>query len=120
MKLGAVGYLILALVLLGAWSGFATFRWLTAGARCDTRLAEAVANAQADAREQTRRNTLTAAGIFAAESADLAVRLVDAAGATNSRDVLIREVRVTGACVMPAGLPSLQPAVEEARRAARD
>ncbi len=39
MKLTLAGYLLIGLVASVLWGGFATFRWLTAGARCDARIA---------------------------------------------------------------------------------
>lgn len=120
MKLSLTAYLIAALVVSAGWGAFATYRWTTASTRCDARIAGARADAEADAREDVRRAQLTAAGIFAAERADLVSALASASSNTGNRATQILRVPVTGACVMPAGLPSLQPAVEEARRAARD
>lgn len=120
MKLSLPGYLAAALLLSSGWAAFATYRWATASVRCDARIAEARAHAEAGAREDVRRAQLAAAGIFAAERADLVSALAIASSNSGSRATQILRVPVTGACVMPAGLPSLQPAVEEARRAARD
>lgn len=120
MRLTLTGCLVAALTVSVAWGAFATFRWAAASARCEARIVEARAQAQADAAEESRRQQLTAAGIFAAEAIDLALRLERASNATATRAAQIARVPVTGACTMPAGLPSLQPAVEDARRAARD
>ena len=119
MKLTLAGYLLIGLVASVLWGGFATFRWLTAGARCDARIAEGRADGEAAAREHYRRALQVAAGLAESERAMTAAALTEAAGNTTGRGTVILQVPVSGACVMPAGLPSLQPAVEEARRAAR-
>lgn len=118
MKL--VGWLITAVVVLGLWAGIATYFWATGSVRCDTRMAEQRA---ADARSAIEAQSAAlgkATEIFGSELARARGEGTAAAGNTHTRETLIREVRVTGECVMPAGLPSLAPAVEEARAAARD
>lgn len=120
MKLSLAGYLLIALVLVAGWGGFATYRWATASARCDARMADARADGEAQAREHYRRALQVSAGLAATERAVTASALSAAAGNTADRGVQIIRVPVTGACIMPAGLPSLQPAVQEARDAARD
>ena len=124
MKLPAsitvTAYLLAALLLVGGWGAFATYRWATASARCDTRIAERDAQAERDAAEAVRAALAVAAGIYAAERADTAASLTAAAGNTAARATTIERVIVTGGCTMPHGLPSLQPAVEEARRAAQE
>ncbi len=115
-----VGGLIAALVAATLWAGIATWRWSTASARCDTRMAEQRA---ADARSAIEAQSAAlgkATEIFGSELSRARTEGTAAAGNTHTRETLIREVRVTGECVMPAGLPSLAPAVEEARAAARD
>lgn len=120
MKLSLVGWLIVALVLAAGWGWFATYRWATASTRCDARIADARAEGEAEAREHYRRALQVSAGLAATERAVTAGALSDAAGHTADRAVQIVRVPVTGACVMPRGLPSLAPAVQEARDAARD
>lgn len=112
--------LLLTLVLLFGYGVFATVKWASAGARCGERLAEQRSADAEVAADQQRRALAVAAGIHADERARLRGEQTAAAGSTHTRETVIREVRVTGACVMPAGLPSLGPAVEEARAAARD
>lgn len=118
MKL--LGWLASALVVVSLWAAFATWRWWSASARCDTSMAEQRA---ADARAAIEAQGAAlgkATQIFGSELARARTEGTAAAGNTHTRETLIREVRVTGECVMPAGLPSLAPAVEEARAAARD
>lgn len=118
MKL--LGGLITALVVVSLWAGIATWRWSSASARCDTRLAEQRLE-DADAAANAQRKAIAeAASIWTAVRGETRGEQTAAAGNTHTRETLIREVRVTGECVMPAGLPSLAPAVEEARAAARD
>ncbi|MCD9096180.1 hypothetical protein [Luteimonas fraxinea] len=118
MKL--LGWLVTALVVVSLWAAFATWRWSTGGARCDTRIAEQRAEDFRDAIEAQGAALGKATEIFGEELARSRGEGVSAAGNTHTRETLIREARVTGECVMPAGLPSLTPAVEEARAAARD
>ena len=124
MKLPAsitvTAYLLAALVLVSAWGAFATYRWATASVRCDTRIAEAQAKGEADAAEHFRKALGVAAAIARTEAGLTAAALADAAGNTATRATTIERVVVTGGCTMPHGLPSLQPAVEEARNAAHD
>jgi len=115
-----LGKLIVAIVVLVLWSGFATYRWATGNVRCDTRVAEQRWRDAEDAALAQARALEVAAGIHATERTAIRGEQTTAAGNTHTRETLIREVRVTGECVMPAGLPSLAPAVEEARAAARD
>lgn len=118
MKLA--GWLITAVVVVTVWAAIATYFWANGGARCDTRVAEqrakdaiAALDAQGDALGK-------ATEIFGEELAKARSEGTAAAGNTHTRETLIREVAVTGQCVMPAGLPSLAPAVKEARDAATD
>jgi|GEM_PF-7100169 len=118
MKL--LGWLVTALVIASLWGAFATWRWSSASARCDTRIAEQrLADAEAAAKDQAKALEV-AAGIWTTERTSIRGEQTTAAGNTHTRETLIREVRVTGECVMPAGLPSLAPAVKEARDAAQD
>lgn len=119
MKLSLAGYLLLAVVALAIGNLVTGYLWLTAGARCNAKQAEARTEAQEQAAEHYRKALTIATGIFDGTRADTAAAVAAAAGSTSDRAVQIVRVPVTGACVMPAGLPSLQPAVEEARRAAR-
>lgn len=115
-----VGWLISALVAVSLWAAVATWRWSSAAARCDTRMAEQRAEDARAAIEAQGAALGKATEIFGSELARARSEGTAAAGNTHTRETLIREVRVTGECVMPAGLPSLAPAVKEARAAARD
>lgn len=112
--------LLVALAVAIVWGAFTTYRWWTASARCDARIEALKGKAAADQAKAVSDAQTTAAGIFADSAAGIAQGLAAAAGNTAGRATIIERVTTTGACVMPAGLPSLQPAVEEARNAARD
>ncbi|KLJ02831.1 hypothetical protein [Luteimonas sp. FCS-9] len=118
MKL--VGWLITALAVVAVWAGIATYFWATGSVRCDARMAEQRAEDARAAIEAQGAALGKATEIFGSELAKARTEGTAAAGNTHTRETLIREVRVTGECVMPVGLPSLAPAVEEARAAARD
>lgn len=120
MKLTLAGYLLVAVIALAITNLVTGYLWLTAGARCKADKAQAVTKAQEAAAEHYSKARDVASRIFDGTRADTAADLTDAAGSTSDRAVQIIRVPVTGGCTMPAGLPSLQPAVEEARRAARD
>lgn len=110
----------IALVVLTGYGIFATVKWANAGARCDAK----VADARADEAEKARKDhagAVAAAVTAVTETRDTTrTEQESASAATQTRAVQIVRVPVTGTCAMPAGLPSLAPAVEEARNAARD
>lgn len=115
-----LGKLVAALVIISLWAGFATWKWSTSSARCDARISEQRAD-DLEAAGKAQREALTeAAEAHAAERRDTRTAQTAAAGSTHTRETVIREVPVTGQCVMPAGIPSLAPAVKEARDAAAD
>lgn len=118
MKL--LGWLVTALVTATLWGGFATWKWSTASARCDARMSEKRAEGYREAIEAQGAALGKATEIFGTELARARGEGTTAAGNTHTRETLIREVRVTGECVMPAGLPNLAPAVKEARDAAQE
>lgn len=120
MKLSLAGWLLVAVVGLALANLATGYLWLTAGARCAAKLAKAEADAGEQAAEHYRKALGVAVGIFDGSRADTARELSGAGATTSDRTAQIIRVPVTGACTMPRGLPSLQPAVEEARRAARD
>lgn len=114
------GWLLGIAVAAVLWAGVATYFAITAKARCTARIATEKGEAEAKAREHYRVAMGVALSIFDGTRADTAADLADAAGSTQGRGVQIVRVPVTGACVMPKGLPSLAPAVKEARDAAAD
>lgn len=113
-------WLISMLAVGVIYAGIATYFWLTGSVRCDTRLAEQRARDATAAIEAQSAALGKATEIFGTELARARGEGTAAAGNTHTRETLIREVRVTGECVMPSGLPSLAPAVKEARDAAKD
>ncbi|PJK00835.1 hypothetical protein CO641_02365 [Lysobacteraceae bacterium NML91-0213] len=112
--------LALALVITTGYGIFASVKWATSGARCDARVSAAEAAEATRAREAYAGAIAEAVGAVAESLETTRSEQQGAGEATASRAVQIVRVPVTGACAMPAGLPSLSPAVEEARNAARD
>lgn len=110
--------LIIALVVVAGYGIFSTVKWSSASARCDARVAEARAYAADVARAEYSEGLSTALQAVADARADAAKAREAAAANTTDRGVQIVRVPVSGACTMPVGLPSLGPAVEEARHAA--
>lgn len=110
--------LIVALVIAAGYGIFATVKWSSAGARCDARIAQAGLAAAAEARTEYAQGLSTALQVAVDARADAAKAREVAASSTSERDVQIVRVPVTGECTMPPGLPSLTPAVQEARDAA--
>ena len=115
-----IAKLIAALVIVSLWAGIATWRWAGSGPRCDARIAEQRADDLEAAGKAQREALAEAAAAHAAERRDTRAAQTAAAGSTHTRETVIREVPVTGQCVMPAGIPSLAPAVKEARDAAAE
>jgi hypothetical protein len=118
MNLTATLGAALAVSLL--WGGFATQRWISADARCDTRVTQAelaVVNAE---RERAEKADKDAAKLFERVRSGVTSDLLTAKEATSTRSATMRTVSVSGECRMPAGLPPLSPAVQEARDAAGD
>ena len=118
MKL--LGSLVTALALVTLWAAIAMYFWATGSVRCDARMAEQRASDAHAAIEAQGAALGKATEIFGEELARARGEGTAAAGNTHTRETIIQRVPVTGQCVMPAGLPSLAPAVEEARAAARD
>jgi hypothetical protein len=108
----------LAVALL--WGGFATQRWISADARCDTRVTQAELDAVNAERERADHADKDGAKLFKRVRSGVTSDLLTAKEATSTRSATMRTVSVSGECRMPAGLPSLSPAVKEARDAAAD
>lgn len=120
MKLSLTAYLVIALALSGAATVFLGWRLAASGQRCETEKAQAERNAVIAERDRAAAEEKKAAAI--ADETKSEARAASAASqvSTNARETAIRNVSVRGDCRMPAGLPSLQPAVDEANAAGRD
>lgn len=120
MKISLTGYLLLALALSAVGNAFLSWRLVGAGARCRVSMVEAAKAAIMNERARAAEAEEQASEI----ATDEKQKGRDAATAnevsTNGRETAIRSVVVHGDCRMPVGLPSLQPAVDEANAAARD
>lgn len=120
MKLSLAGYLLLGLIAATLLAGFASYRWATAAQRCKTSMAEAARIAVVRERERAAKADRKATDLFDEVRRTVRGAVDQAVSNTESRGEKIRTVVVTGKCVMPKGLPSLAPAVKEARDAAAD
>lgn len=117
------GRWLIALALLLALSLLANVRLLRAHwqaeATCRTAQAEGQAKAIAAEAARTAKADQQADTIAADTRTDTRTATRAAQGETDARTQQIRTVVVTGDCRMPDGLPSLQPAIDEANAAAR-
>lgn len=117
------GRWLIALALLLALSLLANMRLLRAHwqaeAACRTAQAEGKAKAIAAEASRAAKADKQADAIAADTRTDTRTATRAAQGKTDARTQQIRTVVVTGDCRMPDGLPSLQPAVDEANAAAR-
>lgn len=117
------GRWLIALALLLALSLLGNLRLLRAHwqAEAECRTAQVEGQAKASAAEAARaaKADKQADAIAADTRTDTRTATRAAQGNTDARTQQIRTVVVTGHCRMPDGLPSLQPAVDEANAAAR-
>lgn len=120
MKLSLSGWLLLGLIGMTLAAGFTTTRWLTARANCRTQMEAAARIAVEQERTRAGKADQKAQALFEEVREVVRGAVEEAAQSTASRDTAIDQVKVTGDCVMPKGLPSLAPAVKEARDAAKD
>lgn len=120
LRWNLTGSLAVACVVLALWGSFATYQWVTAGAECGQEKAQDSAQAQADENDRGAKADKVATGIFANVRGATDTVAAGAAERTEVRAAQIRTVYVTGECRMPEGMPSLEPAVQEARDAAAD
>lgn len=118
MKLGLVGYLIIAVVLLSASTILCGYKWATAHSRCvaDMAVETGKANERVRKAEEARDKALDKVTVDT--KADTKQEVEKAQEKTEERATAIERVVVTGSCMAPKGLPSLDTAVEEANKAA--
>lgn len=120
MNLSLAGWLLVAVVALISALVFTSQRWLTADSRCDARIERERREAVEAERERATKADAEAARLFVSVRSSVSSDLQTAAAARASRAERIHTIVVRGECRMPDGLPSLAPAVEEARDAAAD
>jgi hypothetical protein len=118
MKLGLVGYLIIAVVLLSASTILCGYKWATASSRCQATMAAETGKAnEKQAKAEEKRDT--ALDKVATETkADTKKEVDKVKDKTEARAVIIERVVTTGACKAPQGLPPLDGAVDAANDAA--
>jgi uncharacterized protein HemX len=117
-KFGPLGYSLgLNLVLLAVAIGLG---WQLAGAKpkCEAKQEKAVVKADQQQAKDTAKRDHTLDGITQNTKADTGKALAKAEDHTHARAAAINAVRTDGGCRMPAGLPSLDAAVDEANAAA--
>lgn len=112
--------LSICLGVVTLWASVATYKWVTASARCRVTVAEAETKAVNAERDRALAADRAAASLFARVQAEVRSDLAEANESTGERATRIIRVPVTGLCVMPKGLPELGQAVKEARDAAAD
>lgn len=106
----------LALSLIG--NAFLGWQWAGAKAQCRADMEKAARIAIDRERDKAEKNESQAVDISTTIAAATSEAVRNAIGDTHDRRQTIRNVVVSGACRMPDGLPSLQPAVDEANAAA--
>lgn len=120
MKLTLTGYLLIAMIASAGANVFLGWRLASASQRCRVEMVEAAKIAIEDERKRAAKDEATAAGIAADTKNEARDAVAASQETTNDREAAIRTVVVRGDCRMPVGLPSLQPAIDEANAAARD
>lgn len=120
MRLTLSGYLLLALLLSTAGNGFLVWRLAGSVERCKGQMVSAALKAIENERDRANKADKEAADITKDTKADTREDVTGAQGKTNDRDQAFRGVPTFGDCRMPAGLQSLQPAIDEANAAASD
>lgn len=118
MKIELVTGLAICLALSLAANAFLGWQWAGAKAECRADMQRAARIAIENERNRADKADEQAVGISAVESAKASAAAREAQGNTHEREKAIRTVVVAGDCRMPDGLPSLQPAVDEANAAA--
>lgn len=95
------------------------WQWASASAECDARVANRERELEAAASQKYQDGIDTGTRIQGESRVETADAV--AAGLANTADRAVRIVRVptTGGCTMPAGLPPLDTAAQEARDASR-
>lgn len=111
---------VLAILLALSLLGNAVLGWQWAGAKAECRADMERAAGIAITNERTRADQADeeSVGISVITAAATTAAVREILGDTHARDQATRSVPTTGECRMPAGLPSLQPAIDEANAAA--
>jgi len=120
MKLTLTGYLLAGLALSAGANGFLAWRLSNAAQRCETEKTAAKLQAVEAERDRAAKEDRKAAEIAAETKSETQDAVFANETEANEREQQIRTVVVHGDCRMPAGLPSLQPAINAANAAARD
>lgn len=118
MKLQLTGYLLIALALSLIGNAFLGWQLAQAGAECRADMERSARIAIDNERTRASKADEQAVGISTITAAVATANARKAQGDTHVREQAIGTVVVTGACRMPDGLPSLQPAIDEANAAA--
>ena len=118
MKLQLTGYLILALIVSALGNAFLGWKWAGAKAQCRADMERAARIAIDKERDRAGKAEEQSAGISTTTAAASAAQARKATGDTYARDQAIRGVPTTGECRMPDGMPSIQPAIDQANSAA--
>ena len=93
----------------------------TAKADCRAQMEQAARIAIEDERKRADNADAQARGIAADTRSDTRKGAAQAQRNTDARESKLGQVAVTGGCLMPAGgMPSIQPAIDEANAAAGD
>lgn len=120
IRLSLTGYLILAMIVSAGVNVFLGYRLAGASQRCRADMVTAAKIAIENERKRAAKDEATATEIADDTKNEARDAVAASQGNTNDREGAIRTVVVHGDCRMPAGLPSLQPAIDEANAAARD
>lgn len=111
-------YIAGALALSLAANAFLGWQWAGAKAECRADMQKAARIAIENERKRADKADEEAVGISTIVGAATTAAVREVIGDTHEREQVIRAVPATGGCRMPAGLPSLQPAIDEANAAA--
>lgn len=120
VKLTLAGYLLVALAVSAAGNGFLAWRLAGANQRCEAEKNDARAEAVEAERDRVAAEDRKGGEIAAETKSETQDAVFANQTDSNAREQQIRTVVVHGDCRMPAGLPSLQPAINAANAAARD
>lgn len=112
--------LSVALALSIAGNAVLGWKLAKAGEKCRAGMVEAARIAIERERERAGKADRQAGQIAQETGTETRKSAAVAQEKTHARDQAVSDVRVTGECRMPAGLPSLQPAIDEANAAAGD
>lgn len=120
MKMTLTFYLVLALALSLLSAGGLAWRVAGEGPRCREKMVTAALVAIKNERDRAARADKEAGRIVQKTRADTGNNVRTAQEGSNEREQALRTVVVRGDCRMPAGLPSIQGAIDAANAAAGD